>query len=230
MLRPFFSFYGSKWRLARHYPEPRHSLIVEPFAGSAGYSLRYPDRDVLLIEADDQIAELWRYLITADPADVLALPLVKPGESIAELDLPAGARTLIGFWLGRCRATPARSASTWFRPDRKPGSFWSAATRARIAAQMPAIRHWRVICADYTAGDIGSATYFIDPPYERRGTHYRKHSIDFEALGRWSTRLRGSVIVCEELGASWLPFRPLRQAKSQIRGRSYTEAVYLSGF
>ena len=30
-LRPFFGFYGGKWRdTPRYYPEPRHDLIVEP--------------------------------------------------------------------------------------------------------------------------------------------------------------------------------------------------------
>jgi hypothetical protein len=32
-LRPFFSFYGGKWRIARHYPTPKYDIIIEPFAG-----------------------------------------------------------------------------------------------------------------------------------------------------------------------------------------------------
>jgi hypothetical protein len=48
-LRPFFGYYGGKWRDAvKHYPPPEHTRIVEPFAASAGYSLRYPDRKVIL--------------------------------------------------------------------------------------------------------------------------------------------------------------------------------------
>lgn len=27
-LRPFFSYYGSKWALAKHYPKPEHGLII----------------------------------------------------------------------------------------------------------------------------------------------------------------------------------------------------------
>jgi site-specific DNA-adenine methylase len=49
-LRPFFTYTGGKYRLAPRYPEPRHNLIIEPFAGSAGYSLRHPEREVLLID------------------------------------------------------------------------------------------------------------------------------------------------------------------------------------
>ena len=33
-LRPFFGFYGGKWRDSpRHYPPPAHTRIIEPFAG-----------------------------------------------------------------------------------------------------------------------------------------------------------------------------------------------------
>jgi len=42
-LRPFWRYYGGKWRAAPSYPSPRCETIIEPFAGAAGYSLRYPD-------------------------------------------------------------------------------------------------------------------------------------------------------------------------------------------
>ena len=35
-LKPFFTYYGGKYRAAPKYPEPVHGSIVEPFAGSAG--------------------------------------------------------------------------------------------------------------------------------------------------------------------------------------------------
>jgi len=44
MLRPFWRYYGGKWRAAPRYPAPRHDLIIEPFAGAAGYAMRYPDQ------------------------------------------------------------------------------------------------------------------------------------------------------------------------------------------
>jgi len=34
MLKPFWQYYGGKWRAAPHYPKPRHDTIVEPFAGA----------------------------------------------------------------------------------------------------------------------------------------------------------------------------------------------------
>ena len=52
MLRPFFNFYGGKWRAAPHYPAPRYARVVEPFAGAAGYSTRHHDRDIVLDRID----------------------------------------------------------------------------------------------------------------------------------------------------------------------------------
>ena len=60
MLRPFIRYYGGKWRAAPLYPAPMHSTIIEPFAGAAGYSMRYPDRDVILVERYPVIAVLRR--------------------------------------------------------------------------------------------------------------------------------------------------------------------------
>lgn len=39
-LKPFWRYYGGKYRAAPRYPVPLHRTIVEPFAGAAGYSLR----------------------------------------------------------------------------------------------------------------------------------------------------------------------------------------------
>jgi hypothetical protein len=58
-VKPFFCFYGGKWRAAT----PIHTTIVEPFAGAAGYATRYPDCNIVLVERDPIIAGLWRYLV-----------------------------------------------------------------------------------------------------------------------------------------------------------------------
>ena len=51
-LKIFFSYFGGKWRAAPHYPAPTEPHIIEPFAGAAGYAMRYPERKVTLIDAD----------------------------------------------------------------------------------------------------------------------------------------------------------------------------------
>jgi len=48
-----FYYYGRKKQIAKHYPFPNFKAIVEPFAGSAAYSLdllRKSDRIVKQIE------------------------------------------------------------------------------------------------------------------------------------------------------------------------------------
>jgi site-specific DNA-adenine methylase len=75
-MRPFFSFFGSKWRVAPHYPKPTHNTIIEPFAGSAGYTLRYPNRNVRLYDADPIICGVWDFLLRAASEEIRRLPLV----------------------------------------------------------------------------------------------------------------------------------------------------------
>lgn len=76
-LRPFWRYYGGKYRAAPRYPQPRHGTIIEPFAGSAGYALRYHRLDVVLVERYAVIAEMWRWLVAATAAEVLAIPDVE---------------------------------------------------------------------------------------------------------------------------------------------------------
>lgn len=55
-----FSYYGSKSKLVNLYPEPLHDTIIEPFAGSARYSLKYWDKDIYLIEKDITLIKVRR--------------------------------------------------------------------------------------------------------------------------------------------------------------------------
>ena len=87
-MRPFFGFYGGKWRDApKYYPAPEHDTIVEPFAGSAGYSVRYADRNVILGEKDAIIFGVWDYLIRVPAHDILAIPDLAPGQTVADLPI-----------------------------------------------------------------------------------------------------------------------------------------------
>lgn len=221
-LRPFFSYFGGKWTLATRYPRPIHSVIVEPFAGSAGYATRYPDRDIVLVERSPVVAELWRWLIGASVDDVLGLPL----DATKRFDLAPGPQALIGFWSARGRTRPptAKSTSSWAASGKWPSSFWGEYARARIARQIPAIRHWRVIEGDYTSAPDVEATWFIDPPYID-SRHYTAKVDGFTDLGAWCRSRRGQVMVCEQDGADWLPFVPFRKAKSIARG-SYGETIW----
>lgn len=213
-LRPFFTYYGGKYRAAPRYPAPIHETIVEPFAGSAGYALRHHTRRVILVEKDPIVAALWRYLTSTSSADILGLPLVFG--SVDEIDAPPAARSLIGFWLNAGASRPGRTPSAWMRSGRAPCSFWGETVRARIANQIRAIRHWTVIEGSYSDAPDVEATWFVDPPYQRMGTYYRcsAKALDFASLGAWCRSRRGQRIVCENAGADWLPFEPFAKIRA----------------
>lgn len=232
-LRPFFSYYGGKWRDApKHFPAPEHARIVEPFAGSAGYAVRYPQAQVVLCDIDPIIASVWDYLIHVDAGEILSLPDVQADQSVDDLAVCAEARSLIGFWLNHGASAPRKRPSAWMRSGIRPASFWGQQVRERIASQVDSIRHWQIHNVSFDQCPVvGEATWFIDPPYELAGSHYRfgANDIDFTRLGLWCRSLMGQVIVCENEGARWLPFEPLADVKTTRSGRRSREVVYLGG-
>ena len=233
-VRPFFGYYGGKWRDAlKHYPEPQHATIIEPFAGSAGFSLRYAAKKVILCDIDPIIVAVWQFLLRAKAKEILSLPDLAPNTSVADLKVSQEAKWLIGFWLNRGVAQPCKNPSKWMREGIYPNSFWGNRVRNTIAAQIDAIRHWEVHNLNYTACPAPHmATWFIDPPYETTGRHYRfgAKQIDYQALSAWCKSRSGQVIVCENHGASWLPFRDLGNTKTTRVGRQSKEVYWLNTF
>jgi 16S rRNA G966 N2-methylase RsmD len=86
--------------------------------------------------------------------------------------------------------------------------------------------------AKYNAIPNFSATWFIDPPYEGAGKHYKMGSslIDYNRLGEWCKTRDGQVIVCENSGASWLPFKEVGNTKTSRKDKTSSEAVWIKGF
>lgn len=224
LLRPFFSYYGGKWRDAvKLYPTPKCETIIEPFAGSAGYSLRYYQRSVILYEIDPVVVAVWKYLIGVRSSEILAIPDLGPDENCDDLKVCQEARWLVGFWLNRAASSPRKSPSAWMRAGIRPGSFWGERVRNTIASQVDFIRHWEVHNSGYIECPTDlEATWFIDPPYQVAGRHYRFGSeiIDYGALGEWCRARPGQVIVCENEGADWLPFQQLASVKTTRSNRS----------
>ncbi len=230
-LRPFFGFYGGKWRDAlKHYPAPTHDTIVEPFAGSAGYAVRYANHKVILGEIDPVICGVWQYLIRVSVKDILAIPDLEVGQSVNDLNVSQEARWLVGFWLNRGAARPRTGPSAWMRDGIRPGSFWGERVRQTIAGQVEQIRHWKVYNTTYEDLPFsGEATWFIDPPYQKQGQHYHfgASGIGYSKLGEWCRTRPGQIIVCENEGADWLPFAPLADVKTTRRNSRSAEVVWI---
>ena len=231
-LKPFWRYYGGKWRAAPRYPAPLRAVIVEPFAGAAGYSLRHYERDVVLIDKYPVICEMWRYLIAVSPAEVRRIPEVEHVDALPDW-VPQGARSLVGFWLNAATVSPRKQLSAGRKKLAGMGCVfegWTPATRERIAHQVGCIRHWLVYEGDALSfGDAldFDATWFVDPPYNNKAGSYYVHSdIDFAALGKWCRSRRGQVIACENEGATWLPFRPFATLKAGVNGKGSREVIW----
>lgn len=228
-LRPFFCYYGGKWRVAPRYPAPVYETIVEPFAGSAGYATRYAGRRVVLVEKDPVIAGLWAYLTRVSAEEIRRIPLLADGETVDDLYVCPEAKALVGFWLNKGTAAPCKTPSAWMREPGSETQFWGEAVRAMIASQVEQIRHWTIINGSYDQAPDVKATWFVDQPYQKMGRHYRHSSaaLDFSALGSWVHARQGRVIVCEQEGADWLPFgRPFSiKANESKHGKGRSSEV-----
>lgn len=226
-MRPMFPYYGSKWNIARYYPRPRHDVVVEPFAGGAGYASFYGVRKAVLIDKDPIIAGLWRYLLRTTPAEIMALPEIpEVGDSVDNYAIPQEARWLIGFWLNRGSAQPKKARTAYSARTDKAQLNWGRRAKERVASQIEMISEWRVIEGEYHSSPNIAATWFVDPPYGDKGRYYRMPFSAFEDLGAWCLSRPGFTIACEASGATWLPFQPLGTFKSS-KGMA-GEVAYLS--
>lgn len=210
-MRPFFSYYGGKWRMAPKYPTPKYSKIIEPFAGSAGYSTRLDAGIVDLYDVCPSVGRIWQGLLNSSAEEILNLP-VDGFESINELDVPEWCCDLIGYWVAKGRVSPARFWSPWGRQYRGDSIayVWGRKVRERIASQLEGIFWWSFSPRSYETIENEPATWFIDPPYQGKcGRKYTYSDIDYTHLADWCLSRKGQIIVCEIEGANWLPFETL---------------------
>ena len=230
---PFWQYYGGKHRAAPLYDPPRHRMIVEPFAGAAGYSCLHYRHDVLLIDANPDVVATWEWLIGATRDDVMALPpRLEYGQPVADLGLPTGAELLLRWWCNLGTSSPQRSASKWAARD---GRGWHPGIRARTAQDVEQIKHWRVMLGTYRDAPDVDARWFIDPPYQgRAGSYYPVGSpaIDYADLAEWCRSRRGDATVCEGPAADWLPFGPIAtiQANNSATGGNRSREMVWRNF
>ena len=234
-MKPFFSYYGSKYTVAKHLGPPRAPVVIEPFAGSAAYSVRWEPEKAILFDANPAIVALWEWLITAAPGDVAAIP-----DSFDDFSdvaaLPEGASYLVRLWIAKGRAEPSGALSPWYFRYRNARDcrVWGPAVKQRIISQLPKIREWEIHQASWDEIDVGrfgnDVHWHIDPPYSSpAGRRYPHDHVDYDKLADWCRRLPGDVDVCEQEGAEWLPFSPLCSvvtARGRRTGAVSHEAVW----
>lgn len=221
---PLFKWFGSKWLSSKKLPAPEHDLIIEPFAGGAGYSLRHYQKRVILAESNALVRELWAWLIsTATEGAIREIPIDIPeGTDIRTLGLSRGQALLLKHWQRTNNVGDCWTVSPW---GNKPGQ-WTANTRARVASEFGAVGHWDIWPddgVDVMAILHGTeATWFIDPPYQFN-YQYRSAPLDYTELASRVRRLCGKVVVCEAVCAktgrvpTWLPFEPFEERVTSRR-------------
>jgi len=208
-----FYYYGRKEKIFSHYPKPKYDTIIEPFAGSAAYSMNYHEKNVILIEKDVKIANLWSYLINVTSEEIMSLPLLADGESLNDEKfqyLSNDQKTIIGFFLNPGSAQPKKS----------PGKFcgWNQINKIRLSNDVKKVKHWKIINNDYTSIENIPATWFVDPPYQGNGGKYYKHgnkNFNYDSLREWCLNRYGQLIVCENSEANWMNFTPLVDIQGQ---------------
>ena len=243
-----FFYLGGKARMARHYPPPgRRGPIIEPFAGSARYSVHWGmGREVLLVEKNPVVARIWRWIFQCRPTDIAALPdadRLKPDVPIVKQVRPWGAAAFIVSLVAPPNSNTMTDdlMSMFTMPSINPDRHWKALSSSirRCARLRAGMDRWRIIEGDYTTAGNTEASWFIDPPYRGiRGT-YAKHdgrNIDYGRLARWCQTRIGRVVVCENEGADWLPFRFFRPGLTNgysvyrnVRARPRNEAIWTQG-
>jgi len=212
-----FSYYGSKSKIVHLYPTPKFDKIIEPFAGSARYSLRFWQKDILLVDKYPVIVDVWNYLKNASEKDILGLPKMKTGDTIDNYNLSDIEKKFLGF-IVQTSSGMRKTVSPFVEDTTKP--------LKNIAAQLFKIRHWNIKNADYIDLENEKATWFIDPPYQFGGHEYKfsNKNIDFMKLSEWCKNRDGQIIVCENTKADWLSFKPV--VKMQGAMFKTTEAIW----
>ena len=228
-----FYYYGGKRRLARFYPAPLHKTIVEPFAGSAAYSVHHliPRNGkeplverVILVEKDPRVVKIWKRLLAMEKDDILNYPIPKAGERTSDFLLMTAA----------CSNRIARTEEmivTTRMPVVLERMF------KQIASVLPHVKdRVEIIEGNYTKARNIKATWFIDPPYhvngrpQQRGMGYAEEcnsaALDYVKLAEWCRGRKGQKIVCEQHGATWLEFEHLRLARNSI-GNNTTEVFWV---
>jgi len=130
-----FYYYGRKKQIAKHYPASNYPAIVEPFAGSAAYSLynNHWKKDVILVEKDEKVAHIWEWFITEATRDrIQAMPDLEIGEKSSEFLQIIHAATKMAFHYKTVKVTPVLARN------------WQI-SKKYMADNLYKIKHWQIM-------------------------------------------------------------------------------------
>jgi site-specific DNA-adenine methylase len=218
-----FNYYGGKAKIIDVYPKPLYDKIIEPFAGSAQYALKYFEKDVLLVDKYETLIKIWKWLQKCSPNDILSSPKIKAGDNLNSFNWDCEEhKLLIGFIIGFSFSAPRMKATPYL--NERPKAYNTRLKK--IANNLFKIKHWEIIHGSYQDIPNELATWYIDPPYKVGGHIYKESSknINFDELATWCVGRAGQVMVCEHASADWLPFVPLK-AQAVLSG-NYKEGIW----
>lgn len=219
--KTFFSYYGSKSRIVHHYPKPKYGTIIEPFCGSGSYSVQNFENNVFLNDLDDNIVDVWKWLIECSPVDILSLPKFTPNMDLRDLNLSRPEKIFCGFWANFGSRRPCHIVSKFASVN---DHFESV--KERVSKNLYRIKHFKVNLGSYKelTNNI-KATWFIDPPYQKQGQIYRKRDVNYDELKIFCETRNGLCIVCDNEDGNYLPFLPLIKNPSPFT--KTTEAIWI---
>jgi len=215
-----FYYYGRKKRMAKWYPEPVCDTVIEPFAGSAAYSLHGDNwkKNVILVEKDPKVAAIWKWFIhEATQGDIDSLPPLSVGDKSSNFLEIVHCVSKGAFGYKEMTVTGIMAQN------------WNNSRKA-MSESLHKVKHWQIVEGDYTNAPDIEATWFIDPPYKGDpGLGYRFSSkmLNYEELASWIQSRQGQVIACEGIGGDYLPFTTLRENTS-VGGKRNVEMVWLT--
>ena len=212
-----FSYYGAKTKIVDLYPAPTHSTIVEPFAGSARYSLKHHEHDVILYETFEKPFRIWQFLIQATEKDILSLPDLNLGDDVRNFKtLSDPERWLMGYQIQRGSARPGCIVNERCR--------WNT-DKLRIAKEVSKVKHWKIFQSSGLEADWNDATFFVDPPYMVQKHGYNHRNVDYSLIKEKLMNGRGQFIVCGNSDDTWLDFEYLTQM--QGIAKKHTECIFV---
>lgn len=213
-----FYYYGRKKKLAKYYPVPIYDTIIEPFCGSAAYSLHGENwkKQVILIEKDERIYDIWNWLINkATEENILNIPDLIKGEYTENFLQILHCSSKHSFSYKKVKTTEIMMKN------------WNS-NKKIMAKNLYKVKHWKIINDDYLNSPNLEATWFIDPPYfseAGNGYYHSNKNINYNNLVNFVNSRQGEVICCDCEEANYLPFTELTELKG-IGGKKSKEMIY----